>query len=599
MARLACVNLPALPLQLLVRRHPQWAAAPCASALSAPSVSTPAARTPATGVAVAVVPDQKVQSRMLWVNGAARARGVRTGMPYAAGLSLAPELRAGVVPAAEVTQELGALTILLQRFSPHVEPSREEPGVFWLDGAGLDRLHPSPRAWVERVHQALREAGYQAAVVAGFTRFGTYAAAKALPGARAFAHADAERAAARRAPLVALGLEPALRDALLQLGVTTVADLLALPATGLLQRFGPAAWRLHRFASGLLASPLEPADERQPICEEIVLEYPEADTARLLFLIKAPFHTLLSALAGRRQSIKALHFRFLLEGEPPLEVAVRPAVPTRDTLLLMDLVRLQLERRRLEGLRLGSGVTGMTGIEMLAEGTASEVEQLSLFVEGTHRDLAAGERALARLRAEFGEAAVVRAELRRGHMPAAHFAWQPLERLRLPAPAMVKAQSLVRRMFQQPLPLTPQPAGDSSAALARALGIAVTHTAGDLFTSPPGPLSAVQRGGACFGQGAARDFRTPPSHPSLLKRAAYYTPPSHPSPIKGEGGFCPGEWMPGPTARRVQGPHVISGGWWAGEQQREYYFAESSRGEWLWVYYDRRRGRWFQQGRVE
>jgi protein ImuB len=32
---------------------------------------------------------------------------------------------------------------------------------------------------------------------------------------------------------------------------------------------------------------------------------------------------------------------------------------------------------------------------------------------------------------------------------------------------------------------------------------------------------------------------------------------------------------------------------------REYHFAETHRGDCLWVYYDRARRRWFQHGAVE
>ena len=52
MARLACVNVPALPLQLLLQRHPEWRGAP-----------------------VAVVAEDKAQGRILWVNAHARRRG--------------------------------------------------------------------------------------------------------------------------------------------------------------------------------------------------------------------------------------------------------------------------------------------------------------------------------------------------------------------------------------------------------------------------------------------------------------------------------------------------------------------------------------------
>jgi len=45
---------------------------------------------------------------------------------------------------------------------------------------------------------------------------------------------------------------------------------------------------------------------------------------------------------------------------------------------------------------------------------------------------------------------------------------------------------------------------------------------------------------------------------------------------------------------------VVSGGWWNGNGvHREYHFAETGRGDLLWVFYDRPRRRWFLQGRVE
>jgi nucleotidyltransferase/DNA polymerase involved in DNA repair len=59
--RLACVDLPAFPLQLLLRRHPEWA-----------------------GYPAAVVAEDKPQGLVLWVNEAARELGVLPGLRYAA-----------------------------------------------------------------------------------------------------------------------------------------------------------------------------------------------------------------------------------------------------------------------------------------------------------------------------------------------------------------------------------------------------------------------------------------------------------------------------------------------------------------------------------
>jgi len=54
----------------------------------------------------------------------------------------------------------------------------------------------------------------------------------------------------------------------------------------------------------------------------------------------------------------------------------------------------------------------------------------------------------------------------------------------------------------------------------------------------------------------------------------------------------------GPVVR-VSGPYVVSGGWWNRVVHREYHFAETQKGELLWVFYDRVRRRWFLHGRVE
>ena len=242
MARLACVNVPALPLQWLLRRHPDWANAP-----------------------VAVVAEERAQARVLWVNALAWKEGVRSGLRHAAALSLCPALRAGTVPAREVAAEMKALTERLRRHSPHVEASREEPGTFWVGAEGLERLHPDLKSWAAQIGGELRTARLHGTVVAGFDRFSAYAVSRISRGTRIFLDPEQERRAARQAPLARLGIAPEVRDDLGQLGICTLADLLSLPPVSLLQRFGPPLYRLHRLASGALAEGMEPDPEELPI----------------------------------------------------------------------------------------------------------------------------------------------------------------------------------------------------------------------------------------------------------------------------------------------------------------------------------------------
>lgn len=493
MDRLACVNLPAYPLQLLLRRHPQWAAHPAA-----------------------VVAEDTPLGRILWVNERARRAGALPGLTYAGGLSLAPELRAGVVLDAEIEKGLAALTKRLARFTPDVEPSSEDPGVFWLDATGLGLLYPSLEEWAGAVRSDLRGSGFSSTVVVGFTRFGSYAVAKSRQGVVVFRDPAHERDAARRVPLDRLDLDPEFRDTLEKLGVTSVEQLLSLPAGGLFERFGPEAHRLYRLASNDLWAPLQPQRDQEPVRQALALDDPESDATRLLFLVKRLLHPLLVALVARGEALAELSVCLLLDGRERREEGVRPAAPTLDAAQLLDLVRL-----RLEALKLPAGVVE---IELTAQGIPANREQLRVFAQQPRRDLAAASRALARIRAEFGEGTVVRARLADGHLPEASFVWEPLAEVVPPKPSKPSLRPLVRRIFAKPVLLsTPRRSQED----------------GLLFREEHGPVE------------------------------------------------------------RLHGPYVLSGGWWTMETHREYYFAETRRGDLLWVYYDRPQRRWFLHGQVE
>ena len=76
-----------------------------------------------------------------------------------------------------------------------------------------------------------------------------------------------------------------------------------------------------------------------------------------------------------------------------------------------------------------------------------------------------------------------------------------------------------------------------------------------------------------------------------------------PVPLSSRSRNEPDGWMlrglqQGPVVR-VLGPYIVSGGWWRKAVHREYHFAETQKGELLWVYYDRVRRRWFLHGMVD
>ena len=498
MERLACIDVPAFPLQLLLKEHPEWRAYPAA-----------------------VVAEDKPQAPLLWVNEKARQSGVLPGQRYSAALSLARELRAGTMGAYAIRVGVDSLTEVLRRYSPHVEPSTDVPGLFWLDASGLHRLYGTLTQWARTLEKDLMAKDFIATVVAGFTRFGTYAVAKSTNRLIVFSDSEKERQAALRVKLSRLAVDPTVRDALDRLGVRTVEDLLKLPAEGILTRYGSEAHRLYAFAAGELFTPLQgapPPDIRERHAQ---LPAPDADTERLLFLLKRLLDSLLAELSSHGEALREVILRLALDHAGERTERIRPAAPTLDAVQILGLLRL-----RLESLRLSAGITEVT---LTAETSKATREQLLLFVEKPKRDRDAAARAFARLRALFGDDAVVRAEPVGAHLPGARFKWTPLEKLGASRPKpRAGARPLVRRIFSKPLPLPSRPRSEPDGWLLRGLE-----------------------------HGPVREFL---------------------------------------------GPYVISGGWWqpsATEVDREYYFVKMQRGEVLWVFHDKRRRRWFLEGRVE
>lgn len=485
MDRLACVNVAALPLQILLRANPNWKHLP-----------------------TAVVESERPNAAVLYLNAQARRAGVRSGQRYAAALSLAKNLQAGAVSASQIESVVLAIADRLRRYSPHVEPSTDMKGVFWLDVQGLEPLYPSLGKWADAVRAELEKFGVKATVAIGFSRFGVYALAKSHRKNMTCEDEAEEQASVQKVLLSRLDLDADVRERLLRLGVVTVGDFLRLPGEGIETRFGAEVDALYQLAAGFRRVPLSPLPAKEIYGRSIEFDEPESNAERLVFVVKRLLDGLVMALAQKGEAIVAAALQMKLQDRTTRTEHIRPAA-TVDVAQLLGLIYLRLNTVQL--------TAGIVTLRVSADTCPASADQRRLFQEHK-RDAYAANQALARVRAECGEQSVVRARIRDAHLPAARFAWEPLEQAPMqPAPRMVARRPLVRRIYKQPVPLAVQSAdGENSPA------------------------------GDCFG-----------------------------------------------------GPYVLSGGWWAGGVHRDYYFLQTSGGEIQWIYYDRRRGRFFLQGRVE
>ena len=435
----ACIDLPAFPLQLLLKKNPDWHAHPAA-----------------------VVEADTPQGTILWINEKARAAGIATGMRYAAGLSLAAGLRAAVVSKKDIDDEITSLAELMRRFTPGVEPSRDEPGVFRLDAKGLERLFGSLSEWASSLHAEIVRAGFVASLAVGFDRFACYAVVKGRRAVSISSSPEDERRAARATRLDRLALPAAARDTLARLGVLTVGAFVDLPLDGVGVRFGPDVRRLHRLASGALTEPLKPEHPDAPTMRRLILDDPESDASRIVTRIAEALPPMLDEIGrtGRALARLTIGFRFERLGEHV--ETIEPAAPTLALPVLVELIRLRLQAVR----KLPDGVME---IALLAGATPAAQKQKDLFAVSKRRDLDAGARALARLKAAFGDDAVVRAELRDAHLPESRFAWVPVTALTPARPRPVDEPRLVRRIRTTPVPLPPRERHEPDGWLLRGL----------------------------------------------------------------------------------------------------------------------------------
>jgi len=417
----ACVDVPALPLQLLARANPGWVGAP-----------------------FAVVAEDEPQAKILWVDRRASQARIRIGMRYATALQFCRQLRAAPVSKDAVEDARGELLVALQARTPRVEPDEERPGVFWLDPSGLKQLFGPLERWAAHVHAALSTLRLRGAVVVGFARLPCWAIARGQDGVRVLRSAAEEAELAGRSPLSHLDVPPDLRDALATLDVHDLASFLALPRGDIGVRFGPDASKLHALFADALRLPMQPAAFEAPITVEAELDPPDDNAHRLLFCIKGALHALVFELASRSLALRALHLRFELERHDPHEELIEPARASRDVVAVIELVRLRLGRVRFD--------SRVERVCLLAEPDRLDGRQLDLFA-GRRRDPDAASRSIARLRAAFGEAAVTRAVTRDAWLPEHRFAYEPTSTVTRPEPSERAEGTLVRRMHREPRPI--------------------------------------------------------------------------------------------------------------------------------------------------
>lgn len=258
-------------------------------------------------------------ARRLWqVSGEAHELGVRKGMTVGQGIGLAPTLVVLEVDPVHYAARFARLLEALRRVSPVVETGGQ--GLVFLGMDGLEPLYGSPKPQLRRVRDVFERTLPEVAEI-GAPRLGWavgkfvswVAAATAAPGRPVIVpeRETAEFLAAR--PVRVLPVAPAIIARLERLGLSTLAEVAALPEAALLSQFGRVGRRMWRCAAGKGLRYVRAAPPDEPVVQ--TLEFPEA-VGVLEMLCRAVDRLVMRLLAnpGRRgRGIRAVRLSARLE----------------------------------------------------------------------------------------------------------------------------------------------------------------------------------------------------------------------------------------------------------------------------------------------
>ena len=291
----------------------------------------------------------------------ARKIGIAPGMTVADARALVRSgaLRIEPFEPAHDDAALHALARWATRFTPAVAAS--PPGGLLLNVTGCMRLFGGEARLMRRVAREVNTLGLSWRLAMAPTYGAAWAIARYGPECAMNVGADSLRATLEPMPLASLRIDPATVAALEEVGIETVADLLALPRATLPSRFGSELLTRLDQAMGLVPETIEPVRPREPTRTERVLEGPTTSLEVLGIVVRGLLESLAHELALGGRGVRRLDATFGRTDLGPLTVNVPLGRASRDAGHLWSLLRPRMEK-----MQMGFGIDR---VELLAART--------------------------------------------------------------------------------------------------------------------------------------------------------------------------------------------------------------------------------------
>lgn len=324
----------------------------------------------------------------LWSVAAANRAALQAGIKLGMTKSQAMEFGIAVRHRSE-SLEKAAHSALLDAgwsVSPRIEDTRADAIVADIDG--LDSLFGPREQIASELARRISGLGLNAHVAAASSVEVAVHAARGFEGVTTIPDGE-ERKALSGLSIRTLSAGAEAIEVLERWGVETLGALAALPVLPLSERLGPEGVRLHQIASGTCTRAMALATPELHFEEEMELDDAVEELDPLSFLLGRLLDQLCARLAMRALALRALHLKFKLEPHFEKEFrsldgdirqsaataygkALTLPVPVRDSKLLLQLLRLQLQS--------DPPAAPIRKIVLAAEASAPRVTQNGLFV---------------------------------------------------------------------------------------------------------------------------------------------------------------------------------------------------------------------------
>lgn len=336
--------------------------------------SAPSAETP-----IVMLGRQGNRRLVLAADAAARAAGLRVGIPASKAQVLVPNLQSFDLDAEGDAEALNRMALWSLRYAPIV--AADPPDGLIIDTTGADHLHGGEDVMLEGLVSRLAASGIAARAAVADSWGAAHAFARFLAKPTFVAPPRQHATIMRSLPIGALRLPSEIVESLHALGFERVGEVEAAPRASLTLRFGPELGRRLDQATGRRSEPFEPI--RSPELIEVRRAFgepigaAETITRYTAKLVSALCEALEAKGLGARRLDLLLH-----RVDNRIEaIRIGTAVPVRD---VKRLTRLLTDR--IETVDPGFGIEVMTLAATLAEPFGSK-QIISSLVEQPEPDI--------------------------------------------------------------------------------------------------------------------------------------------------------------------------------------------------------------------